>query len=203
MQVNLWHQAGFHMRCRVEICVQSLSALLYRMFCLDCYKTLRFQGSGKSTALEIVTLSAPSQPHLPCLLASSVGSLLCTSAVLPALFLLCLRYSQGTTFSLVLYFLCFILMWIEEIRIWYLWNVWSDARLCSSLIAEATALAPNYSVQSLIISFSYSFHAACSILTQQIWKNVIDFFFPAVPLGISYCKDWGNPLKQNFSQHLF
>lgn len=47
-----------------------------------------------------------------------------------------------------LLFVCLIFMCIEEIRIWCLWNVHSDARSCSSLIAEAVALASSYLLQS-------------------------------------------------------
>lgn len=106
--------------------------------------------------------------------------------------------------SLLLYFLCFIFMWIEEIRIWYLWNVQSDARSCCSLIAEATALAFNYLVQSfdnlvfLLISCSL-FHTNAADLKKMSSKS----YFPAIPFGISYTKYWGNPLKQSCRASIF
>lgn len=45
-------------------------------------------------------------------------------------------------------FMCLIFMCLEEIRIWYLWNMQSDTRSCSSLVAEAIAQTSNYLAQS-------------------------------------------------------
>lgn len=44
--------------------------------------------------------------------------------------------------------MCFIFTCIEEIRIWYLWNAQSDARSCSSLVAEGIAQTSMYLAQS-------------------------------------------------------
>lgn len=87
-------------------------------------------------------------------------------------------------------------MCIEEVSIWYLWNVQSDARSCSSLIAEATAQASNYLVRSvdylicLLISCILFYTNAADL--KKYDKNLS---FPDIPFRISFTKCWGNTLK--------
>lgn len=95
-------------------------------------------------------------------------------------------------------------MCIEEISIWYLWKVQSDARSCFSLIAEAIAQAASYLVQSfdnvifLLISCSLFHTNAADLKTYD--KNLS---FPDIPFGISFTKCWGNTLKQSCRAGLF
>lgn len=106
--------------------------------------------------------------NVPCFSVSSVASVFCESGVAHqcSCSILGTLYSCGKADYLLIAFLfvCFIFMYIEEIRIWYLGEVQSDARSWSSLIAEVIAQTSNYLVQSfdnlifLLISCSLCFH---------------------------------------------